>query len=119
MRTLRLYLETTIWNFLATEREEKNPGPVTELYREISLMRYKMYISPLVIVEIERTKEERRRNMLKNLIEEYKPELLEDIPEIGELANQLLHEKLVVAGFSLRLDAITFLILRLIFLLLI
>ena len=68
MRALKLYLETTIWNFLAIEREEKNPGPVTDLYREISLKQYRMYISPLVIVEIERTKEEKRRNVLKNLI---------------------------------------------------
>jgi len=104
MRTLRLYLETTIWNFLATEREEKNHGPVTELYREISLKRYKMYISSLVIVEIERTKEEKRRNMLKNLIEEYKPELLEDIPEIGELANKYLSAKIIPEKY--RADAL-------------
>jgi len=75
-RALRLYLETTVWNFLATEKEEKITGSVTKLYREIDLKRYKMYISPLVIVEIERTKEKKRYNMLRNLIKEYKPELL-------------------------------------------
>ncbi len=58
-RALRLYLETTVWNFLATEKEEKITGSVTKLYREIDLKRYKMYISPLVIVEIERTKEKK------------------------------------------------------------
>ena len=58
-RALRLYLETTIWNFFAIEKEGKTVGPVTKLYREIDSKRYKIYISPLVIVEIERTKEKK------------------------------------------------------------
>jgi len=39
-RALRLYLETTVWNFLATEKEEKITGSVTKLYREIDLKRF-------------------------------------------------------------------------------
>jgi len=103
-RALRLYLETTVWNFLATEKEEKITGSVTKLYREIDLKRYKMYISPLVIVEIERTKEKKRYNMLRNLIKEYKPELLEDVVEVGRLANRYLSAKIIPEKY--RADAL-------------
>jgi len=103
-RALRLYLETTVWNFLATEKEEKITGSVTKLYREVDSKRYKMYISPLVIVEIERTKEKKRYNMLRNLIKEYKPELLEDVVEVGRLANRYLSAKIIPEKY--RADAL-------------
>ena len=103
-RALRLYLETTIWNFFATEKEEKTISPVTKLYREIDSKRYKIYISPLVIVEIERTKGKKRYNMLKNLIKEYKPELLEGVAEIGRLADKYLSAKIIPEKY--RADAL-------------
>ena len=103
-RALRLYLETTVWNFFATEKEEKTTGPVTKLYREIDSKRYKMYISPLVIVEIERTKGKKKYNMLKNLIKEYKPELLEDVAEVGRLADKYLSTKIIPEKY--RADAL-------------
>ena len=63
-----------------------------------------MYISPLVIVEIERTKEKKRYNMLRNLIKEYKPELLEDVVEVGRLANRYLSTKIIPEKY--RADAL-------------
>lgn len=103
-RALRLYLETTVWNFLATEKEEKITRSVTKLYREVDSKRYKMYISPLVIVEIERTKEKKRYNMVRNLIKEYKPELLEDVVEVGRLANRYFSAKIILEKY--RADAL-------------
>ena len=103
-RALRLYLETTVWNFLATEKEEKTVGPVRKLYREIDLKRYKMYISPLVIVEIEQTREKERYDMLKNLIKEHKPELLQGVAEIGRLADKYLSAEIIPEKY--RADAL-------------
>jgi hypothetical protein len=65
-RASRLHLETTVWNFFATEKEEETTGPVTKLYREMDSKRYKMYISPLV-----KLKTRRLANYI-NLLEGYK-----------------------------------------------
>ena len=86
------------------KKKRRTVSPVTKLYREIDSKRYKTYISPLVIVEIERTKGKKRYNMLKNLIKEYKPELLEGVAEIGRLADKYLSAKIIPEKY--RADAL-------------
>ena len=104
MKGLKLYLETTVWNFLATEKESQVRGPAMKLFEDVKQKGYRIYISPLVIVEIERTKEAKRLNCLKRLVEEYKPEFLKDINEIGLLAGKYVSAGIIPGKY--RADAL-------------
>lgn len=76
-------------------------GATTKLFEEIQEKGHRVYISPLVIVEIDRTKDKERQTNLRKLINEYEPELLEDMPQVRSLAEKYLSAKIVPRNMKL------------------
>jgi hypothetical protein len=87
MKKLKLYLETSVWNFLFADDAPERKGDTIRFFEEIRNGDYELFISGLVIAEIERAREP-VRNMLLEKIDEIEPEVLEIIGEADGLAQK-------------------------------
>ena len=95
---LRLYLETTVFNYYFDEDREGHED-VLKLFETIKAGEFEVYTSELVIRELEKAQEPKKTKML-NLIEEYKPEILENSDKVKHLG-QLYIEKGVIPASHL------------------
>jgi len=96
MKKLKLYLETSVWNFLFAEDAPEQRDKTKIFFDEIKEGKYEIYISPLVITEIERTIDKKKRAVLLDTIRKYRPkELTGREDENSELATQYLKNKVV------------------------
>ncbi|MDH5684178.1 MAG: PIN domain nuclease, partial [candidate division WOR-3 bacterium] len=64
MKKLKLYLETSVWNFLLADDTPELQDITLKLFNEIAAGKYEIFISDLVITEINRTKDKNKRDML-------------------------------------------------------
>jgi len=87
---LRLYLETTIFNYYFDKEREGHEDAV-RIFEEIGRGKYEGYTSRYVTIELELAPEPKQANMLA-LIEKYRIVLLETADEADRLANVYLHE---------------------------
>ncbi|MCK9422757.1 MAG: PIN domain-containing protein [Bacteroidales bacterium] len=97
-RRLKIYLDTSVPNFLfADDSPEKRE--VTEDFFEnfIKPSVYRVFISPIVLAEVEDTKDIGKRQRLLNIFEKYPIELL-NISESDEKEIQELADKYIEAG---------------------
>jgi hypothetical protein len=94
MKRIKLYIETSVWNFLFTD-DAPDKKRYTELFfEEIRKDDYELYISGLVMAEILRAPEP-KRTMLMEAIEQYQPEELLLTNEIYSLARKYLESGFV------------------------
>jgi len=91
MRKLNIYLETSAWNFLFVEDAPEKRDKTLELFKEIEDGKYGIYISELVITEIEDTKDNNKRQQLLQAVKKYSPkELTGKKDEVSELTAKYL-----------------------------
>lgn len=84
----RLYLETSVWNFLLADDAPEKRAATEEFFELSSTKSWKFFISELVTDEIERTRDERRRAVLLETVLHWKPEVLPVGQEALELAKK-------------------------------
>jgi predicted nucleic acid-binding protein len=91
MKTLKIYLETSVWNFyFADDAPEKRD--VTRLFfDQIQQGQYDVYVSEVVFREFSRASEEKQTKLLE-LVARYQPKELEVTEEVLRLARQYLDE---------------------------
>lgn len=91
MRKLRLYLETSVWNFyFATDAPEKKE--ITwRLFDRIKQDEYEIFISDAVIGEIDKAEDKKKKSLLA-LIKEFEPQRLIINEEILSLARMYVSE---------------------------
>jgi hypothetical protein len=85
MKKLKLYIETSVWNFLFADDAPDKRRETIRFFEEIQTGDYDPFISGLVIAEIERAKEPLRGKLLGK-IDEIEPEVLTITGEVDELA---------------------------------
>ena len=101
-KTLKLYIDTSVWNFIF-ESEREN-SKTTNDFLNFSLKHdYLLVISNLVISEVSKANDIRRKE-LSSLIERHKPLLIYTNEEVTFLADLYIKEKLIPERF--RDDAI-------------
>jgi predicted nucleic acid-binding protein len=93
MKKIKLYLETSVWNFLFADDAPDKKKDTVLFFDEVIKEDYEIFISELVVAEIMRAPEPKRSALLKE-IEKYEPEELEISSEVDILAN-----KYAEAGF--------------------
>jgi len=93
MKKIKLYLETSVWNFLFADDAPDKKKDTLLFFDEIVNEDYELCVSELVVAEIMRAPEPKRAALLKK-IEDYEPEELEITSEVDILAN-----KYAAAGF--------------------
>jgi len=97
MKKLKLYLETSVWNFLLAEDAPEKRAATELLFREIDKEKYSIFISSVVGQEIGRASKPKRQ-LLASMIEKYSPSFLEDSTEARALVSQYIGNGLLTAN---------------------
>ena len=92
MRKLKIYLETSIFNFAFSEKTPKEKDLTLKLFNQLD--RYETYISDITLAEIERCPEPKRKQML-DLISKYDLQELALNESAKELAAKYIQEKII------------------------
>lgn len=93
MKKLKLYIETSVWNFLLAYDAPDKMRDTVRFFEEIQSGDYELFVSEMVMTEIRRAPETTKNKLLAK-ISEFEPEELEVTPEIRRLA-----AKYAEAGF--------------------
>lgn len=94
MRKLRLYLETSVWNFYFADDAPEKREVTKEFFESIKQGRYDIFISQTVLNEIDRA-DEPKKNQLLGLIKEYQPQELDITQEVTDLAKEYISQKVI------------------------
>ncbi len=97
IRKLRLYLETTVFNYYF-DTDRNGHEDVVRLFEAIGAGQYESYASIYVTNELEAAKEPKRSNML-NLIKKYNVRLLDVGSKISRLAELYMENGIIPASY--------------------
>jgi len=97
MRTQKIYLETTMFNFYIDEDRDAHAATV-RLFREIQIGKFDAFTSALVIEELEKAPSEKYERML-SLIGNYKISVLARNEEAEKLADIYISEGVIPLKF--------------------
>jgi predicted nucleic acid-binding protein len=89
MRRLKLYLETSVWNFYFADDAPEKKDSTLQFFQRVKEGNYTIFISEVVLTEIARASEE-KKTMLLDVIREYAPVKLELTKEVIVLAQKYL-----------------------------
>ena len=93
MKRLKIYFDTSVINFLFADDAPQLRGATIEFFENfVNTARYDVYISDIVITEIEATIDAKKRIQLLNIIESYPISFVNEqqSPEIVRLADLYL-----------------------------
>ena len=94
MKNLKIYLETTVFNFKFADDSPDKKQDTIRLFDEISQGKYIPYTSDYVLQELLRAEEYKRTQMV-NLIEQYKIILLKPDKNAENLADKYVSENII------------------------
>ncbi|MBI5748855.1 MAG: type II toxin-antitoxin system VapC family toxin [Nitrospinae bacterium] len=86
MRKLKLYLDTSVWNFYYADDSPEKMEITRQFFKNLKAGRYQIYSSGVVVREIENADEKTMVELI-SLMKEYMPIMLEVNDEIDELAD--------------------------------
>jgi predicted nucleic acid-binding protein len=89
MKPLRLYLETSVWNFCFADDAPDKRDATIAFFNGLAAGSYELFISPVVFEEFDRASPEKRQRLYE-LLARHKPGSLELTKEMTELARQYL-----------------------------
>jgi len=87
----RLYLETSVWNFIFADDAPEKKQITLAFFDKVKDGEYEIFISDIVIQEIERADEDKQQQLFES-IEQYKPKMLEINDDIGRMAREYISE---------------------------
>ena len=90
MEKLKLYLDTTVWNFSFADDAPVYQAQTQEFFKKVRLGFFDLYYSEAVEREVI-VAPVIRRKQIEKLLEEVAPQRLELLPAIDELANEYLN----------------------------
>ena len=94
MKKLKLYLETTVFNFKIGDDSPEKKRDTIKLFEEIAQKKYIPYTSEYVLQELSRAEEQKRIQML-NLIEQYSIKILATDKNAELLADKYVSENII------------------------
>jgi predicted nucleic acid-binding protein len=89
MKKLKLYLDTTIWNFPFTEDAPQYQSATVEFFKQVRWGRFDVFVSEAVASEISFA-DQPRRGQMEELWRGIDPRVLERVEEVGRLAGLYL-----------------------------
>lgn len=96
MRKLKLYIETSVWNFYYADDAPEKKEITREFFDQVFKGVYAIYISKIVVDEIIKAPEEKKAELL-SLIEKCSPEDVEVNDEVEILAERYIEKGIVPA----------------------
>ena len=100
MKKIKIYLDTSVINFLFADDVQEKRDITKRLFEEIARNKYEPYISELVIAEINRTKDEQKKDKLLKVIQKYQPKELPSNEEVYYLAEKYIEAKIIPREFE-------------------
>ena len=97
MRKLKLYLETSAWNFYFADDAPEERDVTKQFFDFIKKGAYEIYHSDVVLFEVNRASESKRKELL-GLIDKYASLELATTPEAEDLADKYMERKIVPAN---------------------
>lgn len=91
MKKPKLYLETSVWNFYFADDSPEKRDSTIEFFANIEKNQYEIFISRIVLEEIDRA-DENTSNKLMKLIDKFRPGRLIVNNEVQTLAEQYIKE---------------------------
>lgn len=89
MEKLKLYLDTTVWNFVFADDAPTYQTATKEFFKKVRLSRFEIFYSEAVIEEVEAAPLHRRQ-LIAKLLREVSPQKLEPQKEIQDLADKYI-----------------------------
>lgn len=99
MKRLKLYLETSVWNFLLADDAPDKRAATELLFREIESGKYSIFVSNVVTQEIRRAPLQKKQ-LLAGILERYKPIFLEDSEEARVLVSRYIQNGLLTPNHT-------------------
>jgi predicted nucleic acid-binding protein len=98
MKKLKLYLDTSVLNFLFAEDAPDFKNITVDFFENyVAKGKYDVYISNVVIREIEKAPDISKRNILLNTVKKYSLRILMLTPEAVALSELYLSERIIPA----------------------
>src|SRR3989338_1758779 len=97
LRKLKLYLETSAWNFYFADDAPEERDVTKQFFDFIKKGAYEIYHSDVVLFEVNRASESKRKELL-GLIDKYASLELATTPEAEDLADKYMERKIVPAN---------------------
>ncbi len=94
MKKLKLYLDTTIWNYPFETHSPERTAETLEFFKMVRMGLYEVFYSEMVAREIEATQTP-RRHLMDQLISEVAPQMLEATNEVEQLALEYLNKSVL------------------------
>jgi len=94
MRKLRLYLETSVWNFYFADDAPEKRDITKEFFESVKQGRYDIFISQTVLNEIDGA-DEGKKNQLMQLIKDHQPQELDITQEATDLSKEYISQKVI------------------------
>ena len=94
MRNLKLYLETSVWNFVFAEDAPEKQDVTVEFFKKVKQGEYDVFISQAVLNEIDKAGEAKKRQLMQ-LIKECNPQMLDITQEAVDLSKEYLSQKII------------------------
>jgi len=94
MKKLRLYLETSVWNFYFANDAPEKRDITKEFFENIKQGRYEIFISQTVLNEIDRANEH-KKDQLMELIKKHQPQELDITQEIADLSKEYIFQRVI------------------------
>ena len=99
MRKLKVYLETTVWNYLFADEIPDKKDKTIELFNMIKEQEFEIFISDIVIQELAETRQDEKRVDMLNKVREYMPTELSNSLESITLAEQYIGRGIIPARY--------------------
>jgi hypothetical protein len=94
LRKLKLYLETSVWNFYYADDAPEKREVTIDFFELVEREMYEIYIAQVVLDEIEEAEEPVRRKLMA-LINKFQPVELDSTQEAEGLARKYLENKVI------------------------
>lgn len=85
MKKLKLYIETSVWNFMFADEVPEKKAATERFFKEVESGRYEIFISDTVLEEIDSAPSEKKEKLL-DVIQKYDPSVFYRDIEVNSLA---------------------------------
>ena len=99
MKKLKIYLETTVFNFVFADDAPEKKQDTIKLFDEIKQGKYEPYTSEYVLRELHKAEETKKKQMI-DLIEQYNIKFLDADENAVVLANKYADEKIIPVRYK-------------------
>jgi predicted nucleic acid-binding protein len=99
MKKLKLYLETSVWNYLFADDLPEKKGKTLKLFKAIASHEYEIFISGIVLRELGETPDEHKRLKMFNELQKYMPTELNNTMESIALAEQYVKAEIIPSRY--------------------